>query len=116
MTTHDINGVHVDADYDIPREEAEAYVAMYDTDPHRKLLRLELKLAPGSGTWDPDGIDCVDVQAVYQKVPFDRIARITGYITGTVDRFNNAKKAELLDREVHAGAGEMHNHWRGRVS
>lgn len=32
---------------------------------------------------------------------FDRIRRITGYLVGTVDRFNNAKKAEVKDRVKH---------------
>ncbi|MCL2842311.1 MAG: anaerobic ribonucleoside triphosphate reductase [Oscillospiraceae bacterium] len=34
-------------------------------------------------------------------VPFDRIRRITGYLVGTVDRFNNAKRAEEQDRVKH---------------
>ena len=32
---------------------------------------------------------------------FERIRRITGYLVGTVDRFNNAKRAEELDRVKH---------------
>ncbi|MEG0857932.1 MAG: anaerobic ribonucleoside triphosphate reductase [Terrisporobacter sp.] len=32
---------------------------------------------------------------------FERIRRITGYLVGTVDRFNNAKKAEVYDRVTH---------------
>jgi len=32
---------------------------------------------------------------------FERIRRITGYLVGTVDRFNNAKKAEVADRVTH---------------
>ena len=32
---------------------------------------------------------------------FDRIRRITGYLVGTLDRFNNAKKAEVNDRVTH---------------
>lgn len=32
---------------------------------------------------------------------FDRIRRITGYLTGTLDRWNNAKKAEEHDRVKH---------------
>lgn len=38
----------------------------------------------------------------YDKIPFERIARITGYLTSSVDRWNNAKKAELHDRVKHA--------------
>ena len=36
-----------------------------------------------------------------QGVKFERIRRITGYLVGTVDRFNNAKRAELHDRVKH---------------
>ena len=39
-------------------------------------------------------------------VPFERIRRITGYLVGTLDRFNDAKKAEVRDRINHFdGAG-----------
>ncbi len=34
-------------------------------------------------------------------VGFDRIRRITGYLVGTIDRFNNAKRAEEKDRVKH---------------
>ena len=34
-------------------------------------------------------------------VRFERIRRITGYLVGTVDRFNNAKRAEVRDRVAH---------------
>ena len=32
---------------------------------------------------------------------FDRIRRITGYLVGTTDRWNNAKRAEESDRVKH---------------
>lgn len=35
-------------------------------------------------------------------VGFERIRRITGYLVGTVDRFNNAKRAEERDRVKHS--------------
>lgn len=35
-------------------------------------------------------------------VRFERIRRITGYLVGTLDRFNNAKRAEEHDRVKHA--------------
>ena len=44
---------------------------------------------------------------VGQGVPFERIRRITGYLVGTLDRFNNAKRAEEHDRVKHALPGEM---------
>jgi len=39
---------------------------------------------------------------VGEGVKFERIRRITGYLVGTLDRFNNAKKAEVTDRVTHA--------------
>lgn len=36
-----------------------------------------------------------------EGVGFERIRRITGYLVGTVDRFNNAKRAEEKDRVKH---------------
>lgn len=33
---------------------------------------------------------------------FDRIRRITGYLVGTMDRWNNAKRAEERDRVKHS--------------
>ena len=41
------------------------------------------------------------VKMVGEGVEFDRIRRITGYLVGTLDRFNNAKKAEVSDRVTH---------------
>ena len=45
---------------------------------------------PGCGRTEGDG------------VPFERIRRITGYLVGTLDRFNNAKRAEEHDRVKHS--------------
>ena len=35
------------------------------------------------------------------KKPFERIRRITGYLVGTLDRFNNAKRMEESERVKH---------------
>ena len=35
-------------------------------------------------------------------IPVERIRRITGYLTGNILRWNNAKQAELADRVKHA--------------
>jgi anaerobic ribonucleoside-triphosphate reductase len=43
----------------------------------------------------------VDIQYNYDTVPFERIRRITGYLVGTLDRFNDAKKAEESQRIKH---------------
>ena len=36
-----------------------------------------------------------------EGVGFERIRRITGYLVGTLDRFNDAKRAEVEDRVKH---------------
>ena len=40
-------------------------------------------------------------KTVGEGVKFERIRRITGYLVGTTDRFNNAKQAEERDRVKH---------------
>ena len=47
-------------------------------------------ICPACGRKESDG-----------EIGFERIRRITGYLVGTVDRFNNAKKAEVRDRVKH---------------
>ncbi len=44
----------------------------------------------------------VSKKLVGEGLKFERIRRITGYLVGTLDRFNNAKRAEEHDR-VHHG-------------
>ncbi|MDR2669836.1 MAG: hypothetical protein LBC14_07795 [Desulfovibrio sp.] len=41
-------------------------------------------------------------KTVGENVGFERTRRITGYLVGTLDRFNNAKRAEERDRVKHA--------------
>ena len=48
-----------------------------------------------------DGND-VDLDYVLKPQNFERIRRITGYLVGTLDRFNDAKAAEERDRIKHA--------------
>lgn len=40
-------------------------------------------------------------EMVGKGVNFERIRRITGYLVGTVERFNDGKKAEEHDRVKH---------------
>jgi hypothetical protein len=58
-----------------------------------KLLSLTLTFKEDS--------DDVDIDYAVQGTKFERIRRITGYLTGTVDRWNNGKRAELKDRVKH---------------
>ena len=41
-------------------------------------------------------------------VRFERIRRITGYLVGTLNLFNDAKQAEERDRVKHANMGRTH--------
>ncbi len=43
----------------------------------------------------------VELRYAQKTVKFERIRRITGYLVGTVDRWNNAKKAEEHERVKH---------------
>ncbi len=45
--------------------------------------------------------ETVSKRKVGEGVGFERIRRITGYLVGTVDRFNNAKRSEEHDRVKH---------------
>lgn len=47
--------------------------------------------------------DYVDLKYDFkpEDIPFDRIRRITGYLVGTLDRFNDGKRAEEHDRVKH---------------
>lgn len=40
-------------------------------------------------------------ELIGKGVKFERIRRITGYLVGTLDRFNDAKYAEVRDRVKH---------------
>lgn len=43
----------------------------------------------------------VKIETHKHSVPFNRIRRITGYLVGTLDRFNDGKRAEERDRVKH---------------
>lgn len=76
---------------EISNEEKQAYVQRAWQKYGRALHYIDLKL---------DG-EFVDIHYHLKKVPFDRIRRITGYLVGTLDRFNNAKRAEESQRVKH---------------
>lgn len=75
----------------ISRNEQQAYVDYIQNKYNRKIKTLEITV---------DGED-VDLNYEFQDVPFERIRRITGYLVGTMDHWNDAKKAEEADRVKH---------------
>ena len=48
-----------------------------------------------------------EVKTIGEGIGFERIRRITGYLVGTVDRFNNGKRAEEHDRVKHSGIKDI---------
>lgn len=72
-------------------EEGKAYVDYLEKKYNRKLKKLVVNI---------DG-DYADLNYEFEKVPFERIRRITGYLVGTMDHWNDAKAAEEADRVKH---------------
>ncbi len=55
-----------------------------------------------SESCDRCSADCKHIdECIGEGIGFERIRRITGYITGNVNTWNNAKKEELKDRVTH---------------
>lgn len=74
-------------------EEKELYVEyVKEKFPGRKINEITLK---------PDG-EYIDISWVLDELqPFERIRRITGYLVGTLNRWNDGKRAEESDRVKH---------------
>ena len=81
------------------REKNEYIGMLHKKHPEQILKEVTFKI---------DG-DYVDVNYTYDVVPFQRIRRITGYLVGTLDRFNDGKRAEVADRVKHSYAQEDTN-------
>lgn len=77
----------------LSQREIDIYVAnLKEANPDKYIKTIDFTV---------DG-EYVDVNYTYDNVPFERIRRITGYLVGTVDRFNNGKRAEVEDRVTHS--------------
>lgn len=77
---------------ELPQEEINAYI---------RRAEKKFGVMPQGIDMKVDG-DFVELSYDFGPVPFQRIRRITGYLVGTLDRFNNAKRAEERDRVKHA--------------
>ncbi len=71
--------------------EAAKYVEYLEEKHGRKLDSLKINL---------DG-DHADLSYTFAPVDFERIRRITGYLVGTMDNWNDAKSAEEAARVKH---------------
>lgn len=82
------DGIKINCNDELQDEEIKAYVDR--ADKSKVLTSLDIEV---------DG-EFVNLHYHYAK-PFERIRRITGYLTGNINTWNNAKKAELKDRVKH---------------
>jgi len=86
-----INNIDVTVTGQISEDEVSIYLAQLQAKNKFKIIKADIKV---------DG-EHVDVNYETECMPFDRIRRITGYLVGTTERWNDAKKAELNDRVKH---------------
>lgn len=86
-------GVTIHNPDNIPEEIVQAAIAMMEQEERRRVVEISIRR-----TGNPDEYG---ITPVFEKVPFQRIRRITGYLVGALDRFNNAKRAEVEDRVKH---------------
>lgn len=78
---------------ELSSSEMDAYVRRArEIHPDKIILGIDIAL---------DG-DFADLTYHWKTVPFERIRRITGYLVGTLDRFNDGKRAEEADRVKHS--------------
>lgn len=79
---------------ELSTEEVNAYVnQIKEKYPDRKIIEI---------TFTVDG-EYVDVKTEFEpQPPIERIRRITGYLVGSLNRFNNGKLAEVKDRVPHS--------------
>lgn len=90
-----VNGISVTVTglEDMSKKEIIGYIQMLQQENNGDLAKLSISPAE-------DGEINLDYEL--QPAKFERIRRITGYLVGTIDRWNNAKKAEEHDRVKHA--------------
>lgn len=86
--------MNVNVTGEISEREQAAYVDYLEKKYNRRLASLDIKV---------DG-DFVDLNYEFLQVPFERIRRITGYLVGTMDNWNDAKTSEEKDRVKHTTA------------
>lgn len=95
-----IDGVKVTSELpDFTREEAANYVEYVRERVTAPVKEIKV-------TFCDDGK--VDASYLAKGEKFERIRRITGYLVGTTDRWNDAKRAEERERVKHAGGENYH--------
>lgn len=89
-----IDGINVEARglEEITEGELKSYVDYVKEHTAGRIERIAITAAPGG---------CVTINYALAPQKFERIRRITGYLVGTIDRWNDAKQAEEHDRVKH---------------
>ena len=89
-----VNGINVTISgiNDMSEQEVVAYIDMLQDENQDELSQLTISPAENGE---------VNLDYVLQPARFERIRRITGYLVGNIDRWNNAKRAEEHDRVKH---------------
>lgn len=77
----------------LPEEIVQAAIQMMEQEEGRKVVEISIRR-----TGNPDEYG---ITPVFERVPFQRIRRITGYLVGDLGRFNDAKRSEVMDRVKH---------------
>lgn len=85
-----------DLDYALYQKYCDATGTASRLDEDQFMARFHHNAA-GERTMHQDGDDPL----IGERIGFERIRRITGYLVGDLDRFNNAKRAEVRDRLPH---------------
>lgn len=77
----------------LPEEIVQAAIQMMEQEEGRKVAEISIR--------STDNTEGYGITPVFEKVPFQRIRRITGYLVGDLGRFNDAKRSEVMDRVKH---------------
>lgn len=83
---------------EMSEKEAKIYVDYLEEKYQRKVAELTIDL-------DAEDEEYVGLTYLLEDIPFERIRRITGYLVGTMDHWNDAKSAEERDRVKHGISG-----------
>lgn len=92
MVVNDID-VKIEGLSNVSEHEVENYINYVEDQTKEKISSLHLSAAADGN---------VNIDYVLQPHQFERIRRITGYLVGTIDRWNDAKRAEEHDRVKHS--------------
>ena len=94
MNVQILNGI-------LEQKEIDAYAEMAKDKYGDKLVGLKIEI---------ENDDEVTLTYILKNdVPFERIRRITGYLVGTMDKWNDAKRAEERDRVKHTVNQDLGN-------